>query len=374
MRLAYFNIQNLFFRHRDLIEQKQHKCRRQLLSEMDNLLQLKKKGRKDLTRMEEIVFLLGFENQDEAHYGLLKSRGAVLKLNKLTVSASDRAGIFNKWNGWIEMQNREIDPLAVRNKCRVITDAQADILILEEVEDYESLEQFNQLLEQFPNQAYNRSMVIQGNDRRGINQGVLCKHLFKTKHLEWHGHDQDDSGKRIFDTNCTTVKLFVAGDQSLWIISSSFTRKDAKNKEETDSSRLVQSSRVKEIYQELLDRGEDLVAVCGTFYAPSYCFSVSPLFRETDLRDITRHPAFSTGLDRINQEYHALGSYRRGVNLKQEDYMLLSPALFKQIRQAGIIRKGIWPGKDRQWDSYATLQNLTHQASKHPLIWADLEI
>jgi hypothetical protein len=69
--------------------------------------------------------------------------------------------------------------------------------------------------------------------------------------------------------------------------------------------------------------------------------------------------------------YHSLGAYRMGVNIKQKDYLLLSPELFVKLKSSGLNRKGIWPVKQPMWTTYPTMQNKIHAASEHHAIWGD---
>ncbi len=63
-----------------------------------------------------------------------------------------------------------------------------------------------------------------------------------------------------------------------------------------------------------------------------------------------------------------------GVNIRQKDYMLLSPEMFKRVRKSGLNRKAIWPDKPGKWTIYNSILNKEQAASEHPVIWADLHI
>ena len=70
--------------------------------------------------------------------------------------------------------------------------------------------------------------------------------------------------------------------------------------------------------------------------------------------------------------YHRLGAYRKGVNIKQKDYMLVSPSLFETMEDSGLNRKAVWPENRPQWSIYKSVTNKNIAASEHPLVWGKL--
>ena len=63
-----------------------------------------------------------------------------------------------------------------------------------------------------------------------------------------------------------------------------------------------------------------------------------------------------------------------GVNIKQKDYLLLSPELFGKAEAGGLNRKAIWPLEKPMWSVYSTVQEKSQEASGHPALWADIKI
>jgi len=146
-------------------------------------------------------------------------------------------------------------------------------------------------------------------------------------------------------------------------------------KESSDNMRYKQATRVAELYLKMREEGQENIVVAGTFNAVSYCHSLSPLLQNTDLKDISRHPTFEVVADNGNDaEYYRMGAYRKGVNIKQLDYLLLSPALFNSIRSCGLNRKAVWPKVRPQWSIYNSIQQKENAASEHPVIYAELDI
>ena len=138
--------------------------------------------------------------------------------------------------------------------------------------------------------------------------------------------------------------------------------------------RKKQAEKVAEIYARMRSEGKR-VLVCGTLNDVSYSDALSPLIRETDLRDIGRHELFRADTDRGRDgSYFRLGAYRVGVNIKQKDYLLLQPDCFTKVKKAGMNRKGTWPDRKPKWELYPSVSGKQHAASEHPLVWADVQL
>ena len=136
-----------------------------------------------------------------------------------------------------------------------------------------------------------------------------------------------------------------------------------------------QAEFVADLYRSHIKSGNELVLICGTLNDPAYADALSPLLRDTQLKDISKHDQFEVDLDSgRDATYFRMGAYRKGVNIKQADYMLCSPVLFAQLKSGGLQRKGIWSGKKVRWATYPQLRSREQQASTHPLLWGQFEI
>src|SRR5690606_740734 len=114
-----------------------------------------------------------------------------------------------------------------------------------------------------------------------------------------------------------------------------------------------QAYQVSVIYKMLQMQGKTNIVIAGTLSAPSYCNSLAPLLQETDLKDISKSKTFNVDFDEgKDATYFRLGAYRMGVNIRQQDYLLLSPELFSIVKSSGLNRKGVWPEKRPNWGIY----------------------
>ena len=134
-------------------------------------------------------------------------------------------------------------------------------------------------------------------------------------------------------------------------------------------------AKIAAIYEELRTSGHENIIILGNLNAPCYSKSLSPLLQGAALNDIVKHDSFETDLDLGNHSgYYRMGGYSKGVNIKQRDYLLLSPFLFGKVDLSGLNRKAVWPSKMPKWPIYESLKNELDAASDHPLIWAEFKM
>lgn len=371
MKIATFNIQNLFHRDKSLIEKSVSKMITDWIAELDTLMRKSVKSIPEHDRIRELSFLIGFEKTSPRPYAVMRRKAGFLYMKGIHHSTETKANHLTDWNGWIELQTLPIRPTATDNKALVIADVNADILLLHEVEDRGSVEEFNQeVLPKFDCKPYTHSFVIQSNEMKGLETAILLRDGYRLNTIKTHligGYS--DQFQHLVEYEITTPT-----SQKIWILSIYLTKQDVDEKT-ADVIRKSQVRNISKIYEKLISEGKKNVIITGTFNAPSYCDSLSPLLQKTDVKDITKHLSFEVDIDEGDDaSYFRLGAYRLGVNIKQKDYMLLSPALFKQLIDSGINRKAVWPEKRPQWSIYKSVTSRHNAASRHPMVWGKIEI
>ena len=376
MKIATYNIQNLFHRHKELNKIPSGKCALQWIKEMDNLIRKQDKNPRDIERIKDLSFLIGFENFDQTTYAIMRKRGGDLFFQGKTSSLEMKANHLTDWKGWTEIKTLPIDQVSIQNKARVIAEVNPDILLLQEVEDRNSLCEFNiELLPGFNGVPYRELVVLQGNDEKGREMALLTKNGYYLKGIETFANEYEDDGNLLFDKNLLQYQIITPSQNLIWIIVAQFQDLMSLDKEAADNKRYKQATRVADLYNQLKGEGKENIIVAGTFNAVSYCHSLSPLLQQTDLNDISRHSSFEVAADNGNDAgYYRMGAYKKGVNIKQLDYLLLSPALFKWVKSGGLNRRAVWPKIRPQWSIYPTIQNAENAASEHPVIWVELDI
>ncbi|NAY91416.1 hypothetical protein GTQ34_05740 [Muricauda sp. JGD-17] len=378
MKIATYNIQNLFHRDADLVKRDMGHNLAAWIQEFESLLQKRfPKSERELQRLEELSLLLGFQKTVyQPHLVMRRKAGKLYLRKKSSVAETEVASSITGWRGWIPLSSLPIKELSMAHKARTIREAQADVLLLHEVEDRHSLQEFDRLLavEEEVDHTYAEHHVLEGNDPMGRHSGIMAKEGFEVLSLFTHCHARYGEGQLLFDFDFQEYGLKTPLGNKVWLLSAHFTA-DGKEREISDARRWEQAVHVAETYRAFRDGGYEYVAVMGSFNAPSFCNSLAPLLQETDLRDIGRHPSFVALPDKdVDSSYHRLGAYAKGVNLKQRDYLLLSPALWEKVQTCGMDRRGIWPEKRPQWPVFKSLKNQEQQASEHPLLWVDVEL
>lgn len=369
MRIATFNIQNLFHRDKTLLFKSFGKSVKDWTLELDQLIRRLDKGPHDFDRIRELSFLLGFERSTTQNFGVLRRRNGELYLKQGHVLHEAKASEPSHWQGWMPIHTLPLSEKAVRHKAQMLADVGADIVLVQEVEDRASLKAFHDgYLVPLEIPAYAQVQVLEGNDSRGTSFGILLKSGFLLEGMKSHGHLLDKNGKPIFERDCQEYHIRTPGDQMLTVLCAQFSETNTVTRKE-------QAKILAQIYDDQLCKGREKVIVCGTFYEPIYSDALWPLFASTDLADISKHPLFDVAVDTDKAaSYHRLGAYRKGVNLKQRDYLLYSNSLTGNISGGGMDRRGLWPSHKSKWPLFRTLKQRSDAASEHPLIWMDMAL
>jgi exonuclease III len=371
MKIATFNVQNLFHRDKSLLKKPFGKNLTDWISELDTLMLQTSKSLNQQDRIKELAFLIGFEKPSPRPYAILRRKAGFLYMKGLSHSIESKANDITNWNGWIELQTVPIHPKATDHKAKVIADVNPDILLLQEIEDRASFEDFNQLiLPKFDCKPFEQSFVIQGNGMNSLEMGIAMRKGYNLEAVRTHNINEaiNDDGKNLIEYEISTPSK-----ETIWLLNV-YLKKSTKNRTQSDNIRKKQVLNIAEVYNNLLAEDKTKIIIGGTFNAPSYCDSLSPLLQNSNLRDITKHLSFEVDIDKGNDgTYFRLGAYRMGVNIKQKDYMLFSPALFDKMTDSGLNRKAMWPEKHPQWSIYKSVSNRNVAASEHPLVWSNMK-
>ena len=105
------------------------------------------------------------------------------------------------WTGWFELRREDISWKATFNTGRVIAEVNPDILLVVEVENRPTLLRFNhQILGAEFGRKYRHSMVLDGNDLRGIDVGILSR--FPIESVRSHVDEPFESVNKTFSRDC----------------------------------------------------------------------------------------------------------------------------------------------------------------------------
>src|ERR1044071_7280251 len=192
MRIASFNVENLFSRARAL-NQKTWTTGKKILDEYARLNKLLEKPvytPADKKKILESIKKLGLNKKDDAKFVILRqNRGHLLKRPKSGKTEVVAAG-RSSWIGWVELKTEAVNEVATKMTAKVIHEVNADVLAVIEAEDRIALKSFNEQLLKPANATYDGIMLIDGNDERGIDVGLLFRDNLKIESMVSHVDDE----------------------------------------------------------------------------------------------------------------------------------------------------------------------------------------
>ena len=144
---------------------------------------------------------------------------------------------------------------------KVIQDVNADILAVVEAEDRTTLSRFNGQLLNVLDAKYGQIMLIDGNDERGIDVGLLTRPGYVIESIVSHVDDLADD-KTIFSRDCPEFRIRV-GDQIVLVLVNHLKSKGFGVAADSNARRKAQARRIREIYDQRRAEGMENVVICG---------------------------------------------------------------------------------------------------------------
>lgn len=370
MRIATYNVENLFERAKimNLESWSDGKPLLTAFAALNALLGEASYTTAAKAKMVEHMHFLDLEKSDIGEFVILRrNRGALLKRPK-TGGIEITAGGRDDWIGSLELRDEPINHAAIQNTARVINAVDADVLAVIEAESRPALMNFNDLvIPATEGNAYRHVMVIDGNDERGIDVGLLTRAAYPIGSMRSHVDDRNKQDQRIFSRDCPEYEIKTPKGNQITLLINHFKSKGFGPPAQSTARRLSQAQRVKVIYERLVAEGKKFIAIVGDFNDTPDSAALQPLLAATNLKDVSTHPAFDDG--------GRPGTFGGSTAANKIDYLLLSPALWKLMRVGGINRIGIWPGtRPAKWPVLDTLKQPLEAASDHAAVWCDLDI
>jgi endonuclease/exonuclease/phosphatase family metal-dependent hydrolase len=354
MRIATYNLNNLFERPK--------------VFELENFSQQAKEILKDYYRLCELLEKKSYANYEDEIKALIKSRVETKAADKYfqvnqvkeklyTVSKGKiniKAAGKEDWLGWVELIKKEVNEVAVQNTARVVDAIDADVICTIEAENRIALQNFSNA---FLNKKFQYSMLIDGNDSRGIDVGLYSNHQIKD--IGTHIYDMYTTPKgrkeKVFSRDCAVYTIEFNG-KDVHFLCNHFKSKGYGSPQSNDAKRKVQAQRVRDILESQFNLEEDYVVVAGDLNDTPTNDPLSPLLSMPHLENI---------IERNGPQ----GTYQNSKN--QLDYLLVSKALADRYLDSGVERRGIYKAKGGSFDS---VTKKVHQASDHAALWAEFNI
>jgi endonuclease/exonuclease/phosphatase family metal-dependent hydrolase len=379
LRIGSFNVENLFARSKALNDPDWSKQRDVLSAqaEFNTLIGKDVYGVADKARMLELLKVLAILTTDESPLVFLrKMRGSFLRrpfikgtrkvdADAVVVVANGRTD----WIGWVELKTEPVKATAMTHTAMVMRDVNADILGVVEAESRPLLNAFSAaMLKEVGAVPYAQVMLVDGNDDRGIDVGILVRAPYTLSKIRSHVFDKDKIGA-IFSRDCIEYWIDLDGKQLVVLVNHLKSKGYGSDDDPIGAKRRTrQAKRVRTIYDGLIADGVEYVAIIGDFNDSPDSEALKPLLKGSGLVDISSHPKFKFG--------ERAGTFQGGGAKDKIDYILCSPALFKKAKGGAVFRDGVWHGPrvKAPWKMYETMKTQTDAASDHAAIFGDFDI
>ena len=371
MRLATFNVENMFERPKamNLDVWADGQTVLEDFAQLNRLIQEPEYSSAIKTKLLEIMNRhKGLITQGKSKYIRLRElRGNFLYKSKnspIKVSAKGRCD----WIGWFELLKEPVKETATENTARIMGLLEAHVLTVIEADDRTGLRRFNNdILPLFYSEPFDHVMLIDGNDDRGIDVGIMTKKNYQIVRMITHVDDEDEKGI-IFSRDCAEYEIQTPLGNKLLVLVNHFKSKGYGNPSDSAAKRLRQAKRVREIYNERINQGHTYIAIVGDLNEVPEQPPMDPLIRTgSPLKDIMAHPLF--------QGDGRPGTYGNGTKSSKIDYILMSPNLSERVVRGGINRLGVWGGKNGTLFTHlSTIKKKTDSASDHAALWVEIDL
>ena len=365
IKIASFNVENLFERPK-VFNFKDHSIGDDILEKVNDLRSILDNVRYTDSNKDKILKL--YEELKE-YIIIREDRGKLFKKSGWKVVGVKANGV-GQWDGGIEFKKARYNKIARDNTARVIKDVNADIACVIEADNRIALKRFDTAL---LNSRYPYEMLIDGNDSRGIDVGVLSKFNFGA--IQTHIYDKINPSDRskIFSRDCLEIEVKITSRTSIYFLINHFKSKGYDTNGKADERRKSQSTRVAEILKKY-DLKKDYVIVAGDLNDIPNSDPLNPLMKLRDMHDVLELQYGDEMSKRWTYHYRSF---------EQIDYLLISTKLKEKFVDAGVERRGIYNLKKLTTDSngtvpveeqYDDVTHWTNQASDHGAVWVKLDL
>jgi len=369
MRIASFNVENMF-RRAVALNQANWQDGKEILKQyslVNTLLQEPVYTAPIKTSILDALEKLGLKKSSDSKFAILRENHGKLLKRPQSGPVQVVAGGRDDFIGWVELKTEAVNGVATQMTAKVIKEVKADIMAVIEAEDRIALIRFEDQLLKPISATYDGIMLIDGNDERGIDVGLLTRKPAAVESIVSHVDDMK-SGKRIFSRDCVEFTVRVNNTTSILVMVNHFKSKGFGSQADSNAKRKAQAKRAREIYDLRRSQGVKMIAIVGDFNDTPDSDPLKPLLAQgSDLKDIFEHPTF--------QGDGRPGTFANGTASNKIDFILLSPDLFSRVTRGGIERRGVWGGVNGTlFPHFPEITKSIEAASDHAAIFADLNL
>jgi endonuclease/exonuclease/phosphatase family metal-dependent hydrolase len=356
VRIASFNCENFFTRA--------------LLLNMDN--QAAKPKLEALAKLQgelckpsySAAKIMPLYNTVKDYVIVRENKGKLFKKSagKLALAA---AGV-GSWDGWLELKPDKLSPVGQDNTARVLEAINADIAAIVEMDDRTALQRLGRS-NVLGAKKYAHAMLIDGNDDRGIDVGVLSRHQITDLRSNVDAKDQTGA---VFSRDCLETRVDLPGGHVVHVLVNHLKSQGYGPPAANDAKRLRQSQYIANSILPRYNLSSDFVVVAGDFNADRAAANAA------SIQPLTSHPQL---VDVISAKLPATDQWSYAYKNKKQrlDYLLCSTALAAHCTSAGIERRGMFDlakltGNAQQ--PFPTVKDQKTSASDHAGIFADFAL
>ena len=272
----------------------------------------------------------------------------------------------DSWIGWIELATEPTNEMSTRLSARVIDDINADIIGVVEAEDRPSLVRFN---DEMLTNDYDHIMLIDGNDERGIDVGIMTRANFPIERIR-SNVDREDAIGEVFSRDCPQYEVRTPSGQVLHVLVNHFKSQSGGG----GPKRLRQATAVREIVDGLVAAGEHVIVMGDLNEGPpnenTHVTNFDPLYtNQSPLVDCYSLAGFNPGA--------RPGTFDSCGIRNRLDYILISQGLVNVFDSGEIFRMGLWgtrQSRPTNWQTYVDMTRSEEQASDHAAVVINLNL
>jgi len=261
------------------------------------------------------------------------------------------------------------DEESKRITAKSIREVDADIFALQEIESLPVQERFAERY--LAGRGYRYRLVIDGNDPRFIDVGVLSKYPIAA--IRTHRHERNNANTaRLFSRDCLEVDIDVDG-KTLTLFINHF-KSMVEGRGATRARRLEQATRV----AALVDAAQQADGYTGNLIVLGDLNDYYGV--GTGLAPLLDHPGLENVLGRLIPEHQWTHFFARAGEYRQLDYVLLSAELAAaNANSPGVMRRGLpWRAfQEGPWEGpppYDEVGESHPKASDHAPLFMDLDL